>query len=259
MLQTPRRSYASRVALREQSSIKMMTALDSGRVGLIKREFEARGGSVDMFEFVRIMEANLPEHLYDDLNSAAAGAQSDTELTANLVELFREVDVNGDGYMEWEEFTRFMVEKAALFKQQLALDSIPSYSHNASQETSMGKSGHRHRESIDSLCVIPKYSLFACVEQHSPVVALYDAKNSTLKATMRCNAVPLSLCYVEPLQALIACCSDTTMVRFNVGDCNNKVRGRSLQRCPQPHPRWPRLHLFLLHALTPRRLLLRVP
>ena len=74
MLQTPRRSYASRVALREQSSIKMMTALDSGRVGLIKREFEARGGSVDMFEFVRIMEANLPEHLYDDLNSAAAGA-----------------------------------------------------------------------------------------------------------------------------------------------------------------------------------------
>jgi hypothetical protein len=215
---TPRRVYASRAAVREQSSIKMMTALDSGRVSKIKEEFEVRGGSVDMYEFVHIMEVSLPQHLSESLSPVAA------ELTANLVELFREVDVNGDGYMEWEEFTRFMVEKAALFKEQLALESIPCYSHNVNEETSMGKSGHRHRESIDSLCVIPKYSLLACVEQHSPVVALYDAKTSTLKATMKCNAVPLSLCYVDPLQALIACCSDTTMVRFNIGDCHNKVR-----------------------------------
>ena len=34
------------------------------------------------------------------------------EVTANLVELFREVDINGDGEMEWDEFTRFIVEKA---------------------------------------------------------------------------------------------------------------------------------------------------
>ena len=49
----------------------------------------------------------------------------ESELVANLVELFREVDVNGDGVMEWEEFTRFIVEKAALFKEQNSLDRIP--------------------------------------------------------------------------------------------------------------------------------------
>lgn len=47
------------------------------------------------------------------------------EVTANLVELFREVDINGDGEMEWDEFTRFIVEKASLFEEALAVDKIP--------------------------------------------------------------------------------------------------------------------------------------
>ena len=44
-----------------------------------------------------------------------AGAEG--ELVANLVELFREVDINGDGDMEWDEFTRFIVEKVSVGKR----------------------------------------------------------------------------------------------------------------------------------------------
>ena len=36
-------------------------------------------------------------------------------LVANLDDLFREIDINGDGDMEWEEFTSFIVEKAVVF------------------------------------------------------------------------------------------------------------------------------------------------
>ena len=115
------------------------------------------------------------------------------------------------------------LEKAKLFKEQMALDRVLDYHHNPQQVTSMGRSGHRHRESIDSLCVLSRYRQFACVEQHSPIITLYNARTGNLVSTMKCNAVPLSLCHVDPMNALVACCSDTTMVRFNVGDANHKV------------------------------------
>ena len=35
--------------------------------------------------------------------------------------------------MEWEEFTRFIVEKAALFKEQTSLDRIAEYRHNVEE------------------------------------------------------------------------------------------------------------------------------
>ena len=46
--------------------------------------------------------------------AAALEVSRQKEVTANLVELFREVDINGDGEMEWDEFTRFIVEKVRL-------------------------------------------------------------------------------------------------------------------------------------------------
>src|SRR3546814_18474982 len=35
------------------------------------------------------------------------------QTVADLCELFAQIDVNGDGTMEWEEFTGFLVEQAA--------------------------------------------------------------------------------------------------------------------------------------------------
>ena len=36
------------------------------------------------------------------------------DLVSNLRELFDEIDINGDQYVEWDEFTAFIVEKASL-------------------------------------------------------------------------------------------------------------------------------------------------
>ena len=42
---------------------------------------------------------------------------STTDLVENLIELFREIDINGDGGLEWSEFTGYIVEKAFVFDQ----------------------------------------------------------------------------------------------------------------------------------------------
>ena len=179
----------------------------------LRQEFELRpGNEVSQFEFVRIMQRNLPSRVYGD-SSEAGGS-----VTANLVDLFKEIDMNGDGMIDWEEFTRFMIEKAALFKEQQTLDRLLSYNHNLTDEPS----GHRHRNSIDCLTPLPKQ--FACIENTSPLISLYSARSGSLVTNMKCKAVPLSCLYIEPLQALVASCSDSTMVRFNVGESHHKVR-----------------------------------
>jgi len=196
--------------------MKLMTALDASRVELIKREFEHRKNRVGQADFISVMLKHLPVHLYSNRDNAAD----------ELFELFKEVDVNGDGTMDWEELTRFMVSKAALLKEKsTALDCIP-YHHKTQPDASVPASTvhHRHRDSIDGMCLLPRYRQFACIENHSPVIALYNARNTSLVATMKCKAVPLCVCYIEPLQSLIACCSDSTMARFNVGESHHKVR-----------------------------------
>lgn len=196
----------------------------------IKVEFDARNDAVDLYDFIKIMEDNLPNEFLE-----GPMAHNRRELTSNLIDLFKEVDVNGDESMEWEEFTRFMVEKAAAFKELQSMDRIPDYNHNKPlQITSMGTvhGHHRHRDSIDHICVLPRLKQFACVENHSPDIALYSSRSGEMQACMRCHAVPLGICYVEPLQCLVAACADTTMVTFNVGgEFSQKVCSESSDVC----------------------------
>jgi hypothetical protein len=43
-------------------------------------------------------------------------------------ELFREVDVNSAGEIEWEEFTEFVVEKASFLRTQCIVNDISQVS-----------------------------------------------------------------------------------------------------------------------------------
>lgn len=38
-----------------------------------------------------------------------------------------QVDINGDGMMEWDEFTRFVVVKAQLHHAQMSIDQLAEY------------------------------------------------------------------------------------------------------------------------------------
>ena len=159
----------------------------------------------------------------------------ESELVANLVELFREVDVNGDGVMEWEEFTRFIVEKAALFKEQNSLDRIPEYRHNVRTDAG-GIGTARHRNMLDRICFAPDLRMFAVTEQHSSVVALYDARSGARRHELRASTVPLSVCYVEPRQSFVASCSDMTMVEWHVLDGSGSGSVRAKERAKWPTP-----------------------
>lgn len=47
--------------------------------------------------------------------------------------LLLEVDINGDGMMEWDEFTRFVVVKAQLHHAQMSIDQLAEYRQGSRQ------------------------------------------------------------------------------------------------------------------------------
>ena len=76
--------------------------LDTSQLNILRDEFDLRQGGLSMEEFISVMSKSLPR--------ASAERLSD-ETVGSLRELFLQVDVNGDGTMEWDEFTGFCIDQ----------------------------------------------------------------------------------------------------------------------------------------------------
>ena len=48
-------------------------------------------------------------------------------LVRNLIELFNEIDVNGDGDLEWVEFTNHIIDLGMVKKDRVFVDTIKDY------------------------------------------------------------------------------------------------------------------------------------
>lgn len=76
-------------------------------------------------------------------------------------ELFKDIDVNGDGNLEWQEFTTYVVEKANILNKRLKSTSIPHYYD--SSESLDASAQYRHRHDISKFVKIPNLCQFAMV------------------------------------------------------------------------------------------------
>lgn len=88
----------------------------------MKSEFAVRKGEMKIVEFVMI----LKEHLLDwqiDI------PHRDRKLTRCLALLYDEIDLNGNGILEWDEFTNYVIEKATVINNiKNKNEEIKSYS-----------------------------------------------------------------------------------------------------------------------------------
>ena len=86
--------------------IDLLSLLEPATLSLLKQEFlSQRHRALGLDEFVRVMRRYLPQHIL-----ASMGLCTDQSLASNLVSFFENVDVNGDGAMEFQEFTNFITE-----------------------------------------------------------------------------------------------------------------------------------------------------
>lgn len=141
VLITPRTRYNRRARALEGDALKIVNQVN---MSSFRRQFQAQRGKVDIITFITMMQRALHNNstttTVSPSRTAAKGVLAATrptkeravaptpqqqqqqswqlevdgaEMTARLVELFREIDLDGDGLIVWDEFTRFIVDKVS--------------------------------------------------------------------------------------------------------------------------------------------------
>lgn len=82
----------------------IMSSIDVRKLKVLKDQFEKKQrvleDGFELNEFVELMKKVIPyEHPAEE-----------TDLVHGAITLFNEIDINGNGYMEWDEFTGFLIE-----------------------------------------------------------------------------------------------------------------------------------------------------
>lgn len=113
---------------------------------------------------------------------------SESQLVANLCELFAQIDINGDGSMEWEEFTSFIVDTGLTVKNHQP-NSIQLYHHVQWEDASKHSTFIDHvGDTLLERCRLAAYTLvrllqiyyfpssdvMALVENCSPFLKIYN-------------------------------------------------------------------------------------
>ncbi|KAG7389280.1 hypothetical protein PHYBOEH_007545 [Phytophthora boehmeriae] len=148
--------------------IMMMMDMEKAlkNVSTLRNEFLQKDKGLSIAEFVYVMMRFVQSSAQTDENSRLHHL-SESQLVANLCELFAQIDINGDGSMEWEEFTSFIVDTGLTVKNHQP-NSIQEYHYVQWEDAS------KHSTFIDHIYYFPSNDLVALVETCSPFLKIYN-------------------------------------------------------------------------------------
>lgn len=89
-----------------------------------------------------------------------------------LSQLFKDIDINGNGQLDWDEFTNYIIEKAVIngSEKKNKVDAIKTYSHSKSSPTFVSDSNIEHLINMDSI------GKFGVVEDYSNTVRIFSSE-----------------------------------------------------------------------------------
>lgn len=150
----------------EDEGIDIMMLLDIDKVPALREEFEQKEEGLELSEFVYVMRKYLKR-----------SSLSDAQLVSHLCELFAQIDVNGDGTMEWDEFTSYIVE-AGTVERMNEPSSIRPYSLTSWVDDA------KHPLPISACYYFPGIDRAAAFEARSNVLNLYNPETLNLERSL---------------------------------------------------------------------------
>jgi hypothetical protein len=91
-------------------------------------------------------------------------------LVKNLIELFRQIDVNNDKSLEWDEFTGHIIELGMVRKDRTFIDAIKNYF------ASEIKDEKKHDTEVENIVYFDKLNHMMVMERDSKKFKVYDTK-----------------------------------------------------------------------------------
>jgi WD40 repeat protein len=156
------------IGLDEHFIAEIMMSLDADKLEALRRAFEAHDDDgLSLTEFVHVMTSIV-----------GSTTQSKGQFAANLMEFFSQVDINGDGSMEWEEFTSFIVEMG-MSSHDNQPDAISKYFFSGREPCG---NDNVPVGFIRGFC----NDTIAIVDQNSPIISIYSS-SFDLISTINCK------------------------------------------------------------------------
>ena len=136
--------------------------LDAHQLNHLREIFETRPDGLSMEEFISVMSKALPD---------TTGSRLDKDTVQSLRELFLQVDVNGDGTMEWDEFTGFCIDQgiAATLSHGSA---IPDQIYE--EQTKYVDKSRAFDSTVECIDWIPELDKIFVSESRSSSLKVYD-------------------------------------------------------------------------------------
>ncbi len=76
-----------------------MMMLDNEKLAALEEEFNEHPNGIELPNFIWLMKCAISHP-----------AEEKYELVNGLIKLFQDIDINGDGHMEWAEFTQYIID-----------------------------------------------------------------------------------------------------------------------------------------------------
>ncbi|CAG9334724.1 unnamed protein product [Blepharisma stoltei] len=123
VLPSERAAYANKLELEEELLLDLTMNLDSFTICEIKKEFDKKSGALDLEDFV-----NSLRFYFDQWKPNLENR--DKIMLKLIIQLFKDIDINKNGIVEWEEFTNYIIEKATALNamKKTRTDVIKNYS-----------------------------------------------------------------------------------------------------------------------------------
>lgn len=97
--------------LEKEPHLDLLNLIDQDKYSILEQEFQKSSIGLSLEEFVSLMLEYLE---FDRKNEKLTQL-----LVAKLIDLFKEIDVNGDELLEWREFSSHIIELSFLSKHKM--------------------------------------------------------------------------------------------------------------------------------------------
>eukprot|EP01116_Phalansterium_solitarium_P010330 TRINITY_DN2500_c0_g1_i5.p1 TRINITY_DN2500_c0_g1~~TRINITY_DN2500_c0_g1_i5.p1 ORF type:complete len:638 (-),score=220.96 TRINITY_DN2500_c0_g1_i5:18-1931(-) len=196
---------------RERLVHDLLMEIDYDHIVDVKKAFFAAGGGVTVTQFVRIMKQVIPHK-----------TSSEAEVVARLTDLFKEIDVDGDHEMTWDEFTNFVIKRgvepidstATVKRYQEMRPHFPVTFNSLAKLNYYG--------AIDKLVVCDN-NKDRVIKLYKPETVNLQTEYSLFKELRGHTGTVLNSAYIDSKRFLVTSALDSTMALWDV-DANYRCR-----------------------------------
>ncbi|KAJ8614616.1 hypothetical protein CTAYLR_008986 [Chrysophaeum taylorii] len=233
---------------------EIMLSLDTDKVRMLRLEFERRGpDGLTLPQFCHVMKMCLLGESYSQQQSSqttskgarrgsvqqtqskknAADAQSrlaampDATLVENFCEFFAAVDIDGNGNLDWEEFTSYVVERVMASHDQSPNSIQPYTACDVKEATS------RSTSVVKQLHYFQKNDTIVTLDEHSPEFRVYSSKLDLRLTVVRPEGLIVCIDYIPKAKQYVISSTDARLSTYDdtTGVLCQMVRSPSPQFC----------------------------